>query len=177
MDYSKIKHIVMDVDGTLTDSGVYYDNTGNELKKFSTKDGTGFVAARYNDIRLIVITGRECMATTRRMKELGVDYIFQNVRDKYECLKTYMTENSVSSDEIAYIGDDLNDLECMSLCGFIGCPADSCKEVLDIANYVSTKDGGHGAVRDVIEYILRELGKWDETISNMYRRVNPYVQN
>lgn len=177
MDLSKIKHIVMDVDGTLTDSGVYYDNNGNELKKFSTKDGTGFVAARYNGLKLIIITGRECAATTRRMEELGANFIFQNVRDKRECLNAYMKENNIDREEIAYIGDDLNDLECMELCGFIGCPADSCSEVLDVANYISNICGGHGAVRDVIEHILRESGRWEETITNMYRRVNPYVQN
>lgn len=177
MELSNIKYIVMDVDGTLTDSGLYYDDTGNEFKKFSTKDGTGLVAARYNKMVLVVITGRECAATTRRMKELGVDYIFQNIRDKSECLNLFMRENSIDKEQIAYIGDDLNDLECMSLCGFVGCPWDSCYEVKDRADYISSICGGHGAVRDVIEHILRSSGKWEETISHMYSKINPYVKD
>jgi 3-deoxy-D-manno-octulosonate 8-phosphate phosphatase (KDO 8-P phosphatase) len=163
-----IKHIVIDVDGTLTDSGVYYDNHGNELKKFSTKDGTGFFVAHAVGIKLIILTGRESVATTRRMTELKADIIQQNVKDKAAWLREYMTANGVDKAEIGYIGDDVNDLPPMRLCGFVGCPADSCKEVKAIADYVSPFCGGHGAVRDAIEHLLSKNGLWNEYVEKVY---------
>lgn len=159
-----IRYLILDVDGTLTDSGIYYDNTGNELKKFSTKDGTGIVAARTAGIQIIVLTGRECAATTRRIRELGVTSLYQGVRDKVSWITSWMKENQISRDELGYMGDDLNDLGPMRLCGFIGCPSDAAKEVKEIADYISPFAGGHGAARDVIEHILREAGTWDQII-------------
>ena len=159
-----ITHIVLDIDGTLTDGGIYYDQHGNELKKFSTKDGVGIVAARNAGIKIVVLTGRECAATTRRMTELEVNYLFQNVKDKAACLKEFMERQGVLKEELAYIGDDINDLASMSMAGFVGCPADACQEVQERADYVSSVNGGYGAVRDVIEHILRDLEKWEKTI-------------
>lgn len=164
----KITHIVIDVDGTMTDAGIYYDENGNELKKFCTKDAAGFFAAKYCNIKTIVLTGRECAATTRRMSEMHADYIFQDIKDKEAFLIKFMEENGLGKEKLCYIGDDLNDLKPMKLAGFIACPADSCREILAVADYVSPVKGGHGAVRDVIEFILRENGKWDDAISHIY---------
>lgn len=166
MDY---KIIVVDVDGTMTDGGVYYDEYGNELKKFCTKDAAGFFAASECGIKTMVLTGRECSATSRRMVELNVDYVYQNIKDKVKFLTEFMAKNSISKDQLIYIGDDLNDLSSMQLAGFIGCPADSCLEILTIADYVSLKKGGEGAVRDVIEHILRSSGIWDSAVEQVYR--------
>lgn len=163
-----VSYLVLDVDGTLTDSGVYYDSMGNELKKFSTKDGAGFDIAHAAGIHLIVLTGRECEATSRRMKELKVDILVQHIRDKATWLKEYMTANNLTSDEVGYIGDDVNDIQSMKLCGFVGCPADSCKEVKALANYVSPLGGGHGAVRDCIEHLLTESGQWELAVKNAF---------
>jgi 3-deoxy-D-manno-octulosonate 8-phosphate phosphatase (KDO 8-P phosphatase) len=163
-----LTHIVIDVDGTLTDSGVYYDAHGNELKKFSTKDGTGFFIARAAGIKLIILTGRESNATFRRMTELKADIVQQNVKDKAAWLRGYMTDNGVDKAETGYIGDDVNDLPAMRLCGFVGCPADSCKEVKAIAGYVSPFCGGHGAARDVIEYLLTKDGLWSGCVERVY---------
>ncbi len=91
----KIKYLVIDVDGTMTDAGIYYDEHGNELKKFCTKDAAGFFAARESGIKIMVLTGRECQATTRRMKEMKVDYIVQNIRDKVTYLQNFMKENQI----------------------------------------------------------------------------------
>lgn len=165
---NKPKLIVIDVDGTLTDAGVYYDEFGNELKKFSTKDAVGFFAAHTVGIKTMVLTGRECMATRRRMMEMKVDYLFQHINDKADFLKKYMAENEINGKDIAYIGDDLNDLAAMKLCGFIGCPRDSCQEVKEISGYVSFLCGGHGAVRDIIEHLLKETGDWDKAISDLF---------
>ncbi len=166
--YENIKYLIVDVDGTMTDSGVYYDNHGNELKKFSTKDGAGFFACREGGIEMIVVTGRECEATTRRIKEFKVKELYQNVSGKKEFLKKYMEERGINREEIGYIGDDINDIPPMSLCGFVGCPKDSCTEVLERADYVSRFEGGHGAMRDVVEHIFRERGEWDALVKKIY---------
>ncbi len=164
----KIKFLVIDVDGTMTDGGIYYDENGNELKKFCTKDAAGFFAAQKVGINIVVLTGRECAATTRRMAELNVKYLYQNVKDKMSFIKQFLLDNDIKEEELGYIGDDLNDLLPMSISGFIGCPADSCLEVKKSADYVSNVKGGNGAVRDIIEYILRKYGEWNMAISEIY---------
>lgn len=163
-----IKYLILDVDGTLTDGGVYYDSEGHELKKFCIKDGPGIIAARTAGIELVVLTGRECTATTRRLTELGVDHILQNISDKAGWMRQWMAENDVSRDSIAYIGDDINDLASMKLCGYVACPADAAAEVKEIADYISPLLGGRGAVRDVIEHYLCGFGVWDEAVNKSY---------
>ena len=163
-----IKYLILDVDGTLTDGGVYYDEHGNEIKKFNTKDGTGFVCARSVGIGIIVITGRICEATQRRMEELKAEKVFQDVKDKAAFLKKWMEENGVSKEQVGYIGDDLNDLAPMSLCGYVGCPADAAPEVKAVADYISPVKGGYGAVRDVIEAYLRSNGMWETVLKKTY---------
>ena len=163
-----IKYLVIDVDGTMTDGGLYYDENGNETKKFCTKDAAGFFAAHQAGIKIMVLTGRECKATTRRMTEMKVEYLCQNVKDKVTYLKNFINEKGIKKEEIGYIGDDLNDLPPMKLCGYVGCPEDSCLEVKNTANYISPIKGGYGAVRDVIEHLLRESNLWDEAVSKVY---------
>lgn len=163
-----IKLWVIDVDGTMTDGGLYYDENGNETKKFCTKDAAGFFAVHELGMEVMILTGRECKATTRRMTEMKVEYLNQNVKDKVRFLEDFMKKKNLTKDMVAYIGDDLNDLSPMKLCGFIGCPADSCLEVKDVANYISPIKGGCGAVRDVIEHLLRENNLWDKAVSKVY---------
>lgn len=163
-----MKYLVIDVDGTMTDGGLYYDENGNETKKFCTKDAAGFFAAHKVGIKIMVLTGRECQATTRRMTEMKVEYLCQNVKNKVEFLTQFMKENNIDKEEIGYIGDDLNDLLSMKLCGFVGCPADACIEVRNIADYISSEKGGYGAVRNVIEHVLRDAGEWENAVSEVY---------
>ena len=167
MDFSKIEYLILDVDGTLTDSGVIYDENGNELKRFSTKDGSGFNIAHFAGLKIVVMTGRECKATLRRMEELHTDFIFQNVKRKPDFLKEFMEEHGITKENLAYVGDDLNDYKAMQMCGFIGCPPASAKEIKQIADYISDVPAGFGAVRDVIEYILIQRGDRDEVISRV----------
>lgn len=164
----RIKYFIIDVDGTMTDAGIYYDEHGNELKKFCTKDAAGYFAAHQVGIKLMVLTGRECAATTRRMKEMKFDYVMQNVKDKEAFMKQFMKEQSLLKEEIGYIGDDLNDLPPMKLCGFVGCPEDSCDEVKAISDYVSDVKGGYGAVRDVISAFLKKRGEWERAVSKVF---------
>ena len=164
----KIRYFIIDVDGTMTDAGIYYDDHGNELKKFCTRDAAGFFAAKQAGIKIMVLTGRECQAVTRRMSELKVDFLYQNIKEKADFLKRFMEEQKIQKEELAYLGDDLNDLPGMRLAGFIGCPKDACEEVRNVADYISAEKGGHGAVRDIISYILKKRNEWDEVIERIY---------
>lgn len=167
-DFSKIKYLVIDVDGTLTDAGIYYDENGNELKKFCTKDGAGFFAAHAAGIKYMILTGRECAATTRRMTEMKADYLIQNCEDKIAYLQDFIIKENISFEEIGYLGDDLNDYTGMKLAGFAGCPGDACEEIKEICDYVSPVEGGHGAVRDIISYLLKQRGEWEKAVSDVY---------
>lgn len=151
-----IKLLVIDVDGTMTDGSIYYDEHGNEWKKFNTKDAAGFFAAKDAGIEIMVLTGRACAATERRMEELRVDHLFQGVRDKAAFLAGFMQEHGLNREDVAYIGDDVNDLVSMDLAGYVMCPADACREVQAIADYVSPVPGGYGAVRDAIEHMIKK---------------------
>ncbi|MDE6946590.1 MAG: HAD hydrolase family protein [Anaeroplasmataceae bacterium] len=164
----KIKYLIIDVDGTMTDAGIYYDEHGNELKKFCTKDAAGYMAAHKAGIKLMVLTGRECQATTRRMQEMKFDYIVQKIQDKSAYLKEFMVQNQLSGEEVGYIGDDLNDLSPMKLCSFVGCPADACEEVKAAADYISEIKGGYGAVRDIISAVLKRRGDWEQAVEDIY---------
>lgn len=164
----EIKYFIIDVDGTMTDAGIYYDDHGNELKKFCTRDAAGFFAAKQAGIKIMVLTGRECQAVTRRMSELKVDFLYQNIKEKADFLKRFMEEQKIQKEELAYLGDDLNDLPGMRLSGFIGCPKDACEEVRNVADYISVEKGGHGAVRDIISYILKKRNEWDGVIEKIY---------
>ena len=167
-NYSKIKYLVIDVDGTMTDAGIYYDESGNELKKFCTKDAAGFFTAHQVGIKIMVLTGRECAATTRRMTEMKVDYLVQNIKDKIAYLDDFIQREKISYEEIGYLGDDLNDLAGMQKAGFAGCPEDACEEIKEICDYVSAVKGGHGAVRDIVSHLLKERGEWEGAISKVY---------
>lgn len=159
---------IIDVDGTMTDSGIYYDSLGNEIKKFSTRDAAGIFAVRKAGARVMTLSGRECPAVEKRMKELGVDYLYQDIHRKADFIKAFCDETGIGLQNTAYIGDDLNDLAAMKLCGFAGCPADSCPEVKKAADYVSSVPGGAGAVRDIVEYIYRRQGIWDKLMAALY---------
>lgn len=166
--YNNIKYLIIDVDGTMTDAGIYYDEQGNELKKFCTKDAAGFFAAKEVGIKIMVLTGRESVAVQRRMKELKVDYVVQGIKDKKAYLLNFFEENNIEKENVGYIGDDLNDLEGMRMSGFVGCPKDACDEVQKVADYKSVYRGGEGAVRDVIYYLLKSRGEWELAIDKVY---------
>lgn len=158
------KLLVLDVDGTMTDGGVYYDDHGNETKKFAIKDGAALVLAHAAGLQVMICTGRECPAVARRAAELKVDYLFQNVKNKKAFLADFMQQHSLCAAHVAYCGDDLNDLAAMSLCGFVACPADACSEVRQRADYICPQKGGEGAVRGTVERLLRAGGCWQQAV-------------
>ena len=156
-----IKLLILDVDGTMTDGGVYYDATGNELKKFAIKDGAGIVLARAAGIQVMICTGRACEAVRHRAADLHIEYLYQNVADKAAFLRGFLAEHHFSREQAAYCGDDLNDLAAMALCGFVACPADTVDAVRRRADLVCPHRGGEGAVRDAIEEILTREGRYE----------------
>lgn len=163
-EISALKYFVLDVDGTMTDSGLYFDDNGNEWKRFSSRDFVGVMAAHYVGIKVLIVTGRECAATKRRANEMHVDYLFQNVKNKKEFIRAFMEDNNIKEENLGYIGDDLNDYAAMQLSGFIACPKDACVEIQNKADYISGVNGGQGVVQDVFRWLLGSLGKWDDFI-------------
>ena len=150
----KIKLLVMDVDGTLTDGKIYMGENGEVMKAFNVKDGYA-IAHMLPEMGIIpvIITGRKSKIVENRAKELGITELYQGVGDKLAVLKNVAEKYNVSPDEIAYIGDDINDLDCIEYCGVTACPADAVEEVKRIATYVCKKNGRDGAVREYIDNI------------------------
>lgn len=166
-----ITRIILDVDGTLTDSSVIYSDDGSETKKFSIRDGIGFAVARECEIKIIVVTGRTSEVTKRRMEELGATELFQGVSNKYKFVSEYIKSRKLDPDEIGYVGDDINDYYAMHLAGYVACPHDACSEVKQIADYISPVCGGKGAFRDVIEQIIG-AEDWETVTKELFGQVN-----
>ena len=150
----KIKMLVMDVDGTLTDGKIYMGSDGEVFKAFDVKDGYAIAHLHEVGIIPVIITGRKSKIVENRAKELNIKEVYQGVSDKIEKLKEVAKDNGVLLEEVAYIGDDLNDLDCMGICGLSACPNDAIDEVIQSVNYICKHSSGNGAVREFIEYIL-----------------------
>lgn len=167
-DYSKIKLIILDVDGTLTDGGLYYDSQGNEIKRFDVKDGLGIKVAVSVGLKIAILTGRESTIVRRRAEELGIHYLKTGIQKKYPEMLSLMKELHLSSEDVCYIGDDWNDLQCMNAAGICMCPADACEDIKKVSDYISSFNAGYGAVRDCLCKLLKDCGKWEKGCKNLY---------
>jgi len=159
-----IKAILVDVDGVLTDGGIYYDGNGNELKKFNVKDGQIIKYLKNNLIILGVITGRTSIAVDKRVKELGFDFYRKGISDKVESLNEFLNIYNLKTDEVAYMGDDIIDLAILNLVGFSGTPADSRKYIKERVDFIANSKGGDGAFRDFADYILEQNGLFENIL-------------
>ena len=148
----KIKMLVMDVDGTLTDGRIYMGNAGEQMKAFNAKDGYA-IANMLPQMGIIpvIITGRASSIVQNRARELHITELFQGIGDKLMTLRQVAERYHLQPEEIAYMGDDLNDLECMHFCGYTACPRDAAGALTRYVDFVSRYDGGSGAVREFIE--------------------------
>lgn len=156
----KYKLFVMDVDGTLTDGRIYMSDAGEMCKAFNVRDGYGIKhILPQMGIKPVIITGRESDIVKNRAKELGIELLYQNITDKFNVLKEVTEECGCVLEEVIYVGDDLNDLECVRRAGLSACPADAQQEVQEIADYIAKREGGAGAVREVIDYLCRDQGR------------------
>ncbi|MGL4970918.1 MAG: KdsC family phosphatase [Cetobacterium sp.] len=161
-----IKLIVLDVDGTLTDGKLYISNSGDEMKAFNVKDGLGITQAIAQGKEVVIITGKTSDIVNKRCKELGIKEIHQGIKNKIATLDSILEKYNISYENVAYMGDDLIDLAVMKKCKLAASPKDSIQEILEISNFISTKNGGEGAVREFIEYILKKENLWQNVVNN-----------
>lgn len=159
-----IKILVLDVDGTLTDGKIYVDDEDNSFKAFNVKDGFALVNWLKLGGEVAILTGKKSNIVERRAKELGIKYIIQGSKNKKQDLKNLLKELNITFENVAYMGDDLNDLGVMKSVGFSACPKDSVQEVLEITNFISSKNGGDGAVREFLEHIMKKNGMWKKIL-------------
>ena len=149
----KIKLFAMDVDGVLTDGGMYYSKEGEVLKKFNTRDGMGIELLRKNGIIPAIITKEKSEIVLKRAEKLKIEEVYIGVEDKLEVVKRLIKKYNLSFEEIAYIGDDINDIPLLKKVGLSCCPFDAVDEIKKIVNYVCKTKGGEGAVREVVDII------------------------
>src|SRR6266436_10436232 len=162
----KIRVLLMDVDGVLTDGRIWLlsrrDGTASEIKGFSAYDGAGLKLARAAGLRTGLITGRESSAVTQRARECEIEFVYQHSATKLGALEEILQTTGASANEVAYVGDDLPDLSVLQRVGLAVAVANAAPEVKRAAHYVTARSGGEGAVREVVELILKAQGKWRE---------------
>jgi 3-deoxy-D-manno-octulosonate 8-phosphate phosphatase (KDO 8-P phosphatase) len=156
-----IKMLVLDVDGVLTDGTIVVDAEGRESKFFSVLDGHGVRMWKRAGLAAAFLSGRASVPTKQRAKELAIDFCLEGCHDKLASLQELMRLSGISTSEIAYVGDDLPDLPVIRCVGFGAAVANAVDEVKEAADYVTVRKGGQGAVREVIEYILKKTGRWE----------------
>jgi len=153
-DFADIRLLVMDVDGVMTDGKITYTSDGQELKSFNIKDGLGIKRAQASGIETAIITGRKSPMVERRARELGIAHLVQGREDKLAALSDLVDQMNLSLDQVAYIGDDLPDLTAIESVKLGACPADAATEVKSKANWVSTRSGGDGCVRELCDLLV-----------------------
>jgi 3-deoxy-D-manno-octulosonate 8-phosphate phosphatase (KDO 8-P phosphatase) len=158
---ARIKMLMMDVDGTLTDGTVFYNSRGDEIEGFSVRDGLGIRLAQKAGLKTAFLTGRSSKAVCTRAKELEITRVILGRRKKREALEETLQELSLRADEVAYVGDDINDIPVLRSVGLAVGVADAAAEVLAVAHARTENPGGRGAVREVIEFILRSQNRWE----------------
>lgn len=162
---SRIKLMAFDVDGVLSDGSLFYTDEGVEIKAFNSLDGLGLNLLRKAGISLAVITGRNTRCVEARMRHLGIELLFQGVKNKLETMHELLGKLGLEPEEAGFMGDDIIDLQVMAACGFSAAPADAHDLAKRHARLISGKNGGRGAVREVCEFILDAQGKLDAVLA------------
>ncbi len=158
------KLVITDIDGVWTDGGMYYDQQGNEWKKFNTSDSAAVIFLKHLNIPLAILTGEDTQIVARRAQKLGIENLFQGVKNKLSKATELCIKAGIDLKEIAFIGDDINDMSLLSQCGWSGCPANAPLYIQQAVDYVCVKEGGSGAFREFVEAILIREGKMDEVL-------------
>ena len=161
-----IRLLAMDVDGVLTAGGIIYSDSGEELKVFNILDGLGLVAAVKSGLKTAIITGRTSGAVERRANELQVTYLVQGCRNKGAAVRRLMEETGLTREQVAFVGDDLNDALAFREAGWRVAVRNASKDMKAQADYVTKQRGGEGALREVVELILESQGKWADAVQN-----------
>lgn len=160
----QIDLLVLDVDGVMTDGGIIRDDAGQQLKRFHVRDGTGVVMWHKLGKKVAIITGKQSQVVKHRAAELGIPYVYQDIANKKEAFTHLCEQLQITPDRVAYIGDDLPDLPVMKLVACPIAPADAVDEVKAIAKHITPHRGGDGAVRDGIEWLLKEMNLWQRVL-------------
>ena len=157
-----IRLLVLDVDGVLTDGGLYFDAAGHLSKRFDVRDGLGIRLLQQAGIQIAFLSGGQGGATEVRARQLGISHCLVGIKDKPGALTALQHQLGLSAEQTAFVGDDLNDLAVRPVVGLLFTPADACRPVRLSADAVLYRQGGHGAVRELAERILKESGRWDQ---------------
>jgi 3-deoxy-D-manno-octulosonate 8-phosphate phosphatase (KDO 8-P phosphatase) len=168
----EVRVLVMDVDGVLTGGEIYHGTGGVELKQFHVQDGMGITLAIRAGILPVVVTVRESEAVARRARDLRIEEVHQGVRRKWECLEEILTRRGFVAEETAYIGDDLVDLPVMRRVGLGIAVGNATEQVKREAEWVTSREGGRGAVREAVEMILKRDGKWHRIVEDLLEEMS-----
>jgi len=161
---ARIKLLLMDCDGVLTDGRIWILESGEDQKAFHTRDGLGIELLHRAGLKSGLISGRVSGAVERRARDLGMSFVWQGHEDKLQAFAQTLVEAEVTNEQVAFVGDDLNDIPLMLQSGLAVAVADAAVETRDHAHYVTTARGGRGAIREVVELILKSQGRWDDLI-------------
>ncbi len=163
-----LRLLLLDVDGVLTDGRIVYSSSGEELKFFDVRDGHGIKLLQRAGFKVGIITGRSSQVVERRAKELGIDIVYQGQFDKVKALEEILRDTGFSLEQVGYVGDDIVDVPVMRRVGFAAAVGDAVEEVKENAHYVSSRPGGRGAVREIVELILKASGLWEKVTSRYF---------
>jgi 3-deoxy-D-manno-octulosonate 8-phosphate phosphatase (KDO 8-P phosphatase) len=158
----KIKLLILDVDGVMTDGRIIMDNQGREIKNFNVRDGHGIKLLQRYGIKVAILTGRQSKVVEYRAKDLEIEDVYQKVFNKKEIFQKILKKHKLSADEAAFMGDDIIDIPVLKSVGFSAAVADAVDVVKKSVDYITGHKGGQGAVREICEMILRAQGKWPE---------------
>jgi 3-deoxy-D-manno-octulosonate 8-phosphate phosphatase (KDO 8-P phosphatase) len=171
--FARIELLLLDVDGVLTDGRVVYTDSGHELKAFHVRDGSALKYWRQSGRRAAILSGRSSPAVTRRATELGIQLVVQGVDEKLLALRRILTETGLWADQVCAVGDDLPDLPVLTHCGLGVAVADAVPELKAAADFVTRLPGGHGAVRETVEWLMRGQGTWDAAVESLRGQAFP----
>ncbi len=160
---TRIKTILLDVDGVLTNGQVLLMENGEFVRNMNSKDGYALQLAVKKGYRITIISGGNSLTVKKALENLGITDIFLSRHDKLQCYKDYINELNIIEEEILYMGDDLPDYDVMKRVGIAACPFNAAHEIKDISMYISNRNGGEGCVRDIIEQVMRSQGTWEIT--------------
>jgi len=167
INFNKINHLILDVDGVLTDGTLFFDANGSEIKGFNVQDGHGMKLWMRAGNSIAIITGRESSVVSHRCSDLGIEYVYQNAKNKIMALNEYISTKNVNPVEIAYMGDELVDIPVFREVGLAIAVSNAVPEAIASADLITEKFGGKGAVREAIEFLLKKKGQW-ETVTDRY---------
>lgn len=166
---ARIKLLLLDVDGVMTDGRITYDSEGTETKSFDVKDGHGIKLLQRAGVQVGIITGRQSEIVDRRAKELGIEIVYQGAKNKDLPFKEILKKLGLEPEEVAYVGDDIVDLPVMRQVGFAATVADAMDDVKPYAHMITTRRGGRGAVREICDFLLKESGRWPAVTQHYFK--------